>query len=1053
MNAMRGKPMARLTPETLKELSEQMARFLEVRNIHETTPGKPVYPFHLLLCGGTACHASKSVEVKQRLEEEIEKRGLQDKAMVFETGCNGFCAQGPVMSVFPGGIFYQYLEPSDALEIIEQHIIKGYPVERLMFRDPSSGEVIPRMKDIPFFALQETRVLRNRGLIAAERLEECLGRGGYQGACKALTEMTPEEIINEVKGSGLRGRGGAGFPTGLKWEFASKSEGPVKYVLCNADEGDPGAFMDRSVLEADPHAVIEGMVIAAKAIGSHRGYIYCRAEYPLAIKRLTLAIDQAKEAGLLGKDILGSGFDFDLEIYQGAGAFVCGEETALITSIEGKRGMPRPRPPFPAQRGLWGKPTILNNVETLANIPQIILKGGDWYASLGTERSKGTKVFALTGNVNNVGLVEVPMGTRIGTIIFDIGGGIKHGKEFKAAQLGGPSGGCIPSSFLNTPTDYEAIVNAGAIMGSGGLIVMDGDTCMVDMARFFINFCQDESCGKCTPCREGTKRMLVLLEKITKGQAELKDLDELEELAYFVKDASLCGLGQTAPNPVLSTLQHFRDEYLAHVVDKRCRAGVCADLFKAPCINACPAGMDVPAYVALIRAGRVDDAYKILKKTNPFPAVCGRVCTHVCQDKCRRGQLDAPVPIMYLKRFITDSGKRPVGDVPAVTRKEKIAIVGAGPSGLTAAQDLAYRGYEVTVYDEHPRPGGMLRYGIPEYRLPREVIDGEIEDIESLGVKILCNTRIGKEVTLQKLMENYDRIYLAVGAQKSLKLNVEGEDFNGVIGAVEFLKRLGMDDPPSVGERVAVIGGGNSAIDAARCALRLGADEVSILYRRTMAEMPAQEAEVKAAQREGVKIEGLTAPVRIIGENGGVKAIECLRMELGEFDASGRRRPVPVEGSECIIKADNVIVAIGQAPDLSFLSAASAVKASRWDTIEVVDQRRTVTHNEKIYAGGDVVTGPRTVIEAIAAGHGAAADIDRDIRLANGEPLYEPPAKEEIQIPFEVDEETRERLQAEMPELALSECVCSFKEVELGYGWDQARTEAQSCLRCDVEIE
>ncbi|MDO9586276.1 MAG: NADH-ubiquinone oxidoreductase-F iron-sulfur binding region domain-containing protein, partial [Syntrophales bacterium] len=476
--------------------------------------------------------------------------------------------------------------------------------QRLLYREPITEAVIPTMQEIPFFALQELRVLRNRGLIDPEKIEEYIARDGYGGMVKALTEMTPEEIVKEVLVSGLRGRGGAGFPTGLKWQFAAASPGDVKYVLCNADEGDPGAFMDRSVLEADPHAILEGMVIAAKAIGSHQGYIYCRAEYPLALHRLNVAIAQATEAGLLGKDILGAGFDFDLEIYQGAGAFVCGEETGLMTSIEGKAGRPRPRPPFPAVAGLWQKPSVLNNVETLANIGQIILRGGAWYAGVGTEKSKGTKVFALTGDVNNIGLVEVPMGMSLGAIIYDIGGGIPRGKKFKAAQLGGPSGGCIPIQYLNASVDYEKVVELGAIMGSGGLIVMDEDKCAVDMARFFIDFCQDESCGKCTPCREGTKRMLKILTNITQGKGKEGDIELLEEMAVVIKNASLCGLGQTAPNPVLSTIRYFRKEYEDHIRNHHCTAAVCSALFKSPCQHTCPVEMDIPAYIALVRAER-----------------------------------------------------------------------------------------------------------------------------------------------------------------------------------------------------------------------------------------------------------------------------------------------------------------------------------------------------------------------------------------------------------------------------------------------------------------
>ena len=533
-----------------------------------------------MLCSGTGCQASRSIPFRDALQKELEKQGLLEEIKIIETGCNGFCAVGPVMLVQPEGIFYQRLTPEVVPHLVEEHFLKGRPVQKLLYVEPASKKTIPKMDQIPFFANQMFWVMRNKGVIDPEVIDEYIARGGYFGAAKALRDMTPEQIVEEVKLSGLRGRGGAGFPTGLKWEFARKSEGDVKYVLCNADEGDPGAFMDRSVLESDPHAVLEGMIIAARAIDARQGYIYARTEYPLAVKRLGIAIHQAREYGLLGKNILGSGFDFDVDIYQGAGAFVCGEETALMRSIEGKRGMPRPRPPFPALKGLWEKPTILNNVETLACIAQIMLNGGRWYASVGTEGSKGTKVFALSGDVNNIGLVEIPMGTPLRKLIFDIGGGVPGKKKFKAVQLGGPSGGCVPEQHLDIPVDYEAIAQVGAIMGSGGAIVMDEDTCMVDMARFFMDFVQDESCGKCTPCREGTRRLLQILEKICEGRGEPADLDTLEELSAIIKEASLCGLGQTGPNPVLSTLRYFRDEYEAHIHEKRCPAKRCVALLK-----------------------------------------------------------------------------------------------------------------------------------------------------------------------------------------------------------------------------------------------------------------------------------------------------------------------------------------------------------------------------------------------------------------------------------------------------------------------------------------
>jgi NADH-quinone oxidoreductase subunit F/NAD(P)H dehydrogenase (quinone)/NADP-reducing hydrogenase subunit HndC len=566
--------MGRINRDQLNEIKSRGENIIDIRLGKAPVDGEK----HLMVGGGTACHASRSEPVRDAIRGEIEKKGLSKICKVIETGNDAFSTLAPVMVVYPEGVYYVHLTPDDVDDIVSQHLIDGKLVERLLYKDPVNNKPIPRMMDIPYFSNQTLITLRNLTLIDPENIDDAIARDAYQGAAKALMDITAEEIINQVKVSGIRGRGGAGFPTGMKWGFAARAEGDIKYVLCNADEGDPGAFMDRSVLEADPHAVLEGMIIAAKAINAHQGYIYCRAEYPLAIKRLTIAIEQARRYGLLGRDILGSGFDFDLEVYQGAGAFVCGEETALMISIEGKRGMPRPRPPFPAQEGLWKKPTVLNNVETLANIPQIILNGGQWYAAIGTERSKGTKVFALAGKVINSGLVEVPMGMPLKDIVYKIGGGIPEDKRLKAVQIGGPSGGCIPSNLLDTVTDYEAITGTGAIMGSGGMVIMDEDNCMVDIARFFMEFCQEESCGKCTPCREGTKRMLELLTKITEGQGEIDDIATLEELAEMVKDSSLCGLGQTAPNPVLSTIRHFMDEYEAHIKDKRCPAGVCKAL-------------------------------------------------------------------------------------------------------------------------------------------------------------------------------------------------------------------------------------------------------------------------------------------------------------------------------------------------------------------------------------------------------------------------------------------------------------------------------------------
>lgn len=542
---------------------------------------------HVLICGGTGCKSAGSKEVQLAFSRAIEAKGLSDEVMVVETGCHGFCEHGPLVIVYPEGTFYCRVKAEDAEEIVESHLFKGRIVERLLYHEPLTHESIPNYSEINFYKKQHRLVLANCGAINPEQIEEYIAVGGYEALAKAVTTMSPEDVIEEVKKSGLRGRGGGGFPTGMKWQFAKASVSDKKYVICNADEGDPGAFMDRSVLEGDPHKILEGMAICGYAIGADEGYIYVRAEYPLAIKRLRIAIEQAEAMGLLGDNIFGSGFSFKLHIKEGAGAFVCGEETALMASIEGKRGMPRPRPPFPAVAGLWGKPTNINNVETFGNVTSIITNGADWYAGFGTEKSKGTKVFALTGKINNTGLAEVPMGITMREIIYDIGGGITGGKKFKAVQIGGPSGGCLPESMLDLSIDYDSLTAAGAMMGSGGLVVMDEDTCMVDVAKFFLNFTQSESCGKCTPCREGTKRMLEILTRITEGQGREGDIELLEELARNIKETALCGLGQTAPNPVLSTLKYFRHEYEAHIKEKRCPAGACEKLANYEITDAC----------------------------------------------------------------------------------------------------------------------------------------------------------------------------------------------------------------------------------------------------------------------------------------------------------------------------------------------------------------------------------------------------------------------------------------------------------------------------------
>jgi NADH:ubiquinone oxidoreductase subunit F (NADH-binding)/(2Fe-2S) ferredoxin len=587
-----------------------------------------------MLCAGTGCVSNGAFRIKETFERELQKHDLQDEVGVVMTGCNGFCAQGPVAVVRPDDIFYQLLSEDNVAHLVEEHFLKGRPVQKLMYTPPTEELPVPKMSDIGFFSKQRLITLRNRGMIDPEQIDEYIARDGYMALSKALTEMTPEQIIEEVKVSGLRGRGGAGFPTGKKWELARTAKGDSKHIVCNADEGDPGAFMDRSIIESDPHSVLEGMMIGARAIGASYGHVYIRNEYPLARERLIKAIEQAKDYGLLGEDIFGTGFGFDISIHRGAGAFVCGEETSLIASLEGKPPEPRIRPPFPAQSGVWDAPTNINNVETWANVPEIIDRGGKWFSGIGTESSKGTKVFSVVGKVRNTGLVEVPMGITLQEIVFDIGGGIPNNKKFKAVQTGGPSGGCIPTSLLNLPIDYEKLAEVGSIMGSGGLIVMDEDTCMVDVARYFLEFLKDESCGKCTACREGVGVMHQILTNICDGNGKEEDIEMLEELAQAVKDASLCALGGTAPNPVLSTIRYFRDEYEAHIKYKRCPAGVCRGIISAACQHTCPIEQDVPCYIGLIAQGKFEQAIEIVRRENPLPSVCGRVCNAGCETKC-----------------------------------------------------------------------------------------------------------------------------------------------------------------------------------------------------------------------------------------------------------------------------------------------------------------------------------------------------------------------------------------------------------------------------------
>ncbi len=757
--------------------------------------------------------------------------------------------------------------------------------------------------------------------------------------------MTPDQVIDEVQSAKLRGRGGAGFPTGLKWKFARQADGRPKYVVCNADEGDPGAFMDRAILEGDPHAVIEGMLLGAYAMGSGYGFIYVREEYPIAIDHLTLAIEQARELGLLGENILGTGTNFDLSLRLGAGAFVCGEETALMASIEGQRGMPRARPPFPAQAGIDGKPTNINNVETWANIPLIVKNGADWYGEVGTADSKGTKIFSLAGKVNNTGLVEVPIGSTVKEVIFDIGGGIPKGRAFKAVQMGGPAGGCVPAQFLNLAIDYDTIQRIGAIMGSGGMVVLDENNCMVEIARFFLSFTQSESCGKCAPCRLGTTQLLETLTRITRGEGRMEDIDTIRELGDTMTEASLCGLGQACAKPALSTLKYFLKEYEDHIQEHRCAGAVCDAMVISACQHACPAGIDVPNYVAAIAEGDYEKSVEIIRERNPFPAVCGRICIHPCEYKCRRGELDQPVAIRALKRVASDwyfTNIGPAREPFPVTRKEKVAIVGAGPAGLTCAYYLAKMGYRTTVFEAQSVAGGMLGIAVPEFRLPRQVIADEIQYIENCGVEIRYNSPIDAKHTFNDLLaEGFNAVFIAAGAQASKQIGIPGEeeDLDGLYYGLDFLSKVRMGEKVPLSGKTVVIGGGNVAIDVARTALRSGAQDAQIFCLEPRDEMPAWEQDVAEAIDEGIVINASQSPSRITHGNGRVTGIEFTRC-VCVFDDEGCFNPTCDLDDTQFVEADNVIISIGQAADMSFLSADSQLERQLWGAL-VVNTKHT----------------------------------------------------------------------------------------------------------------
>ncbi|HOV99656.1 MAG TPA: FAD-dependent oxidoreductase [Bacteroidota bacterium] len=1015
---------------------------------------------------GTCGIGNGAKEVYEEFQRIIKSKHA--KVQLSKVGCFGFCAEEVLVNCYIPGlplVILHKVTPRDVEDIVEKMAKGVMPLRKSLCKiekwDAFTSKLefgtgltsVPLWNEIPFFKGQKKIVLRDAGLINPDDIEEYIAVGGFSALYKVLTSMSRDEVLDEVKKSKLRGRGGAGFPTGIKWEMMKRVETEEKYIICNADEGDPGAYMNRNEIESDPFALIEGMSIGAYVMGASEGIMYVRAEYPLAVERFTHAVVMAREYGLLGENIFETSFKFDLTHVEGAGAFVCGEETALIASIEGRAGRPIPRPPYPAQRGLWGKPTNINNVETWFNIPVILTIGGDEFAKFGTPTSAGTKVFSLVGKIRNTGLVELPLGTPLTNIIYQMGGGTGTKKRIIAVQTGGPSGGCIPAEYFNTPVDYESLTKLGTIMGSGGMVVMDQDNCMVDVARYFVQVTYNESCGKCTPCREGLAQSLALLNKITNGEATMDDLDTLERLAYVIRDASLCGLGQTASNPVLTTLRYFRDEYERHIIERRCKAGVCEKLYVALCENSCPLHMNIPGYLQLLKEGRIEEAFELTLRDNPLPGTVGRICYFHCMMRCRRDMIDEPVSQGEIHRYLADTMykmgkeqeiyKRLIREKLPSTGK-KIAIVGAGPSGLTAAFYLVRLGHNVTVYDSHKKAGGILQYGIPGYRLPKDVLNKELELFKKLGIRFVFNTQVGKDISFRSLVKNNDAVFIAIGAQKDIDLDIEGRDLKGVLQGYEFLEQLGTGKHPHVGKKVVVVGGGNVAIDAARSCLRLGTD-VTVVYRRDRHEMPANEHEIKDAMEEMIPFRFMSAPHRILGDaKGNVRGLEIMKMKLEGFDSAGRKKPVETGETE-VIECDTVILAVGERVDADAakelgieLKKNGAIKANP------PGYRTSV---QKVYAGGDAVTGPATVSEAMGIARAAAEAIDFDLMK---EHRFHHLFREFIYA-NEAPAEPNGKKRKAPKKLPVKERIATFQEVLVGYSGEEALAEATRCLRCDVK--
>ncbi len=1030
-----------------------------------------LYPNHpsIAVGMGTCGIGSGAAEVQAAFRQEIERLNLP--YTLRSVGCFGCCSEEPLVSLYLPGkplVWLSKVEVSDVPSIIEDLRRGTYYRSKVFCKiaewdhhmsQHSYGQgfdEVPLWHEVPFFHAQKKLVLRNAGLIDPANIAEYAAVGGYRALEKVLGGMSRDEVLAEIKNSKLRGRGGAGFPTGLKWELMAKEPSDPKFLICNADEGDPGAYMNRNEMESDPHMLIEGMVIASYATGAKEGIIYVRAEYPLAVQHLRIAIDQAYQQGLLGDSILERNFSFNLSVVEGAGAFVCGEETALIASLEGKAGRARVKPPFPSQKGFLGRPTTINNLETWCNIPLIIGKGSAWFARIGSPTSPGTKVFSLVGKVKNTGLVELPLGEKLTTLIYEAGGGaVNANKKIKAVQSGGPSGGCIPAHLFGSTIDYESLGALGAIMGSGGMVVMDSDNCMVDSARYFLEFTTKESCGTCTPCREGLSQALTLVSGICEGRGKEEDLQTLKELGHHISDTALCGLGQSAMNPVLTTLNYFAQEYESHIKRRKCEAGTCEAMVGELCSNSCPLAMRIPSYIALLKEDRLVEAFTSTLEDNPLPGTLGRICHFHCQMRCRRDDLDGAVHQGELHRYLADTLYK-MGQEQDVYQNlidrmlpatgKRVAIVGAGPAGLSAAFYLKRLGHEVTIHDEHQKAGGVLRYGIPTYRLPHEVLDKELELYSALGIRFSMGKTLGKNMELSDLQNSNDAVILALGSYHHAALDLIDSEGPGFLQGTEVLRSLSEKEDADVGRQVVILGGGNVAIDVARSLWRMGC-RVTVAYRRGRQEMPANRSEIEEAFAEGITFLFDVAPHRVLRDEAHrIEGLEVQHLTLGDYDISGRRQRAEGDRTS-VLACDTVIVAIGERVDTPLLKRLN-LSVSKYGYLEATHYGYK-TNLEHVWAIGDVITGPSTAAQAMGQGKEVARLLDKHLMgLDRFDTLF---------TSFVYDNTPPKTLYEgkaiNAAKLAPKDRHLSFTEVNQGYSGRQARMEAARCLRCDISIQ